>query len=160
MQATIFRCPNCGAELRFAPPGVGASAGARPGCPYDGLSYAELRAGHDALYFGAWRKIEASPFEVHRAYRQLQRHLDATAKALAAEDLPAARRDLALAMEAYHGMAPADFSGNDLRLLDNALSYLHRVIDDLLHEKGLPPHSPMDFAEWYDAVEIPFRDAW
>jgi hypothetical protein len=160
MQATIFRCPNCGAELRFAPPGVGASAGARPGCPYDGLSYAELRAGHDAIYFGAWRKIEASPFEVHRAYRQLQRHLDATAKALAAEDLPAARRDLALAMEAYHGMAPADFSGNDLRLLDNALSYLHRVIDDLLHEKGLPPHSPMDFAEWYDAVEIPFRDAW
>lgn len=160
MQATIFRCPNCGAELRFAPPGVGASAGARPGCPYDGLSYAELRAGHDAIYFGAWRKIEASPFEVRRAYRQLQRHLDATAKALAAQDLPAARRDLALAMEAYHGMAPSDFSGNDLRLLDNALSYLHRVIDDLLHEKGLPSHSPMDFAEWYDAVEIPFRDAW
>jgi len=55
---------------------------------------------------------------------------------------------------------PTAISGNDLRLLDNALSFIHRVIDDLLHEKGLPPHRPMDFAEWYDAVEVPFRDAW
>jgi hypothetical protein len=160
MQATVFRCPNCGAELRFEPPTVDPSSGARPGCPYDGLSYAELRAGHDALYFGAWRKIEASPFEVRRAHRQLRRHLDVIARALAVQDLPAARRDLSLAVEAYHGMDPTDISGNDLRLLDNALSFAHRVIDELLHEKGLPPHSPMDFAEWYDAVEIPFRDVW
>ena len=47
-----------------------------------------------------------------------------------------------------------------LRLMDNALSYAHRAIDDLLHEKGLPPHQPMDFAEWYDVVEVPFRDEW
>ena len=160
MQATVFRCPNCGAELHFAPPGVSVPAGVRPGCPYDGLSYAELRAGHDAIYFGPWRKIEASPFEVRRAYQQFRRHFDAIAKALAVQDLPAARRDLALAMEAYHGVDPTAISGNDLRLLDNALSFIHRVIDDLLHEKGLPPHRPMDFAEWYDAVEIPFRDAW
>ena len=160
MQATIFRCPNCGAELRFDPPGGTTPAIGRPGCPYDGLSYAELRAGHDAIYFGAWRKIEALPFEVRRAHRQVRRHLDAIAKALAVQDLPAARRDLALAVEAYHGMDPTDFSGNDLRLLDHALSFAHRVIDDLLHEKGLPPHRPMDFAEWYDAVEIPFRDEW
>ena len=160
MQATVFRCPNCGAELHFAPPGVSVPAGVRPGCPYDGLSYAELRARHDALYFGEWRKIESSPFEVRRAYQQLRRHLDFLEKALDGRDLPAARRDLALAVEACHGIDPADISGNDLRFLDNALSFVHRVIDDLLHEKGLPPHCPMDFAEWYDAVEIPFRDAW
>src|SRR5512139_885974 len=135
MQVTVFRCPNCGAELRLDPPGGATLTIGRPGCPYDGLSYAELRAGHDAIYFGAWRKIEASPFEVRRAYQQVRRHLDAIAKALAALDLPAARRDLALAVA-------------------------HRVIDDLLHERGLPPHRPMDFAEWYDAVEIPFRDEW
>ena len=160
MQAAIFRCPNCGAELRFGPPGAGAPPDGRPGCPYDGLSYAELRAGHDALYFGAWRKIDASPFEIRRAYRQFRRHLDVIARALDGKDLPAARRDLALAVEAYHGMDPSEISGSDLRLLDNALSFVHRVVDDLLHEKGLPPHCPMDFAEWYDAVEIPFRDAW
>lgn len=160
MQATVFRCPECGAELRSGPPGGGPAAGARPGCPYDRLSYAELRAGHDAVYFGAWRKIEASPFEVRRAYQQLRRHIDMIARALDGKDLPAARRDLALALEAYHGVDPADLSGNDLRLLDHALSFAHRAIDDLLHEKGLPPHNPMDFAEWYDAVEIPFKDEW
>lgn len=159
MPATVFRCPACGAELRAGPPG-GPAAGGRPGCPYDRLSYAALRAGHDAVYFGAWRKIEASPFEVRRAYQQLRRHLDMIARDLDGKDLPAARRDLALAVEAYHAVDPTDLSGNDLRLLDHALSFAHRAIDDLLHEKGLPPHNPMDFAEWYDAVEIPFKDEW
>jgi hypothetical protein len=28
------------------------------------------------------------------------------------------------------------------------------------HEKGVPPHQPMDFAEWYDVVEVSFRDEW
>jgi hypothetical protein len=44
--------------------------------------------------------------------------------------------------------------------MDHALSYAHRVIGDLLHEKGLAPHSPADFAEWYDAGEVPFREDW
>jgi hypothetical protein len=44
--------------------------------------------------------------------------------------------------------------------MDHALSYAHRVIGDLLHEKGLPPHSPADFADWYDAGEVPFREDW
>ena len=57
-------------------------------------------------------------------------------------------------------MDPEDIAGEAFRFLDNALSYAHRVIDDLLHEKGLPPHWPMDFAEWYDVVEVPFRDEW
>ena len=159
MQAAVYHCPNCGAELRSGAPEAGPRSG-RPGCPYDGLSYAELRAGHDGLYFGSWRKIEASPFEVRRAYQQLRRHIDLIGSALDGQDLPAARRDLALAVEAYDAVEPAEISGNDLRLMDHTLSFAHRVIDDLLHEKGLPPHSPMDFAEWYDAVEIPFRDAW
>ena len=160
MQADIFRCPTCGAELRLPSPGGGGVPAGRPGCPYDGLSYAELRAGHDALYFGPWRKIDASPFEARRAYQQIRRHIDVIARALDGMDLPAARRDLSLAVEAYEGADPSDVSGHDLRFLDNALSFAHRVIDDLLHEKGLPPHRPMDFAEWYDAVEIPFRDEW
>ena len=82
MQATIFRCPNCGAELRFGPRGTGARPSGRPGCPYDALSYAALRAGHDALYFGAWRKMETSPFEIRRACQRLRRHLDVIAKTL------------------------------------------------------------------------------
>ena len=160
MPTTVFRCPNCGAELWCDPWRAGTPSGVRPGCPYDGLAYAALRAGHDAIYFGPWRKMESSPYEVRRGHLQIGRHIDAVRKALAGMDLPAAQRDLALAVDAYDGADPTDVSGDSLRLLDNALSYAHRVIDDLLHEKGLPSHRPMDFSEWYDVVEVPFRDEW
>jgi hypothetical protein len=160
MPATVFRCPNCGAELRCDPRRAGTPSGGRPACPYDGLAYPALRAGHDAIYFGPWRKIEASPLDLRRGYLQIGRHLDTIAKALAGQDLPAAHGDLALAVEAYHAVDPTDISGDAHRLMDNALSYAHRVVDDLLHEKGLPPHRPMDFSEWYDVVEVPFRDEW
>jgi len=152
-EGTAFLCPKCGAELR-----TGADAGR--GCPYSGLAYAALRAGHDAIYFGPWRRMDASSLEIRRAYHRVGRHLAAIADVLAEADLPAAARDLALAGEAYRAADPAAETGDTLRFLDNALSYAHRVIDDLLHEKGLPPHRPMDFAEWYDAVEVPFRDEW
>jgi hypothetical protein len=160
MPATVFRCPNCGAELWCDPRKTGTPSRGRPGCPYDGLAYASLRAEHDAIYFGPWRKIEASPYDVRRGYQQIGRHIHTVGDALAGQDLPAARRDLALAVEAYNGADPSDPSGDLHRFLDNALSYAHQVIDDLLHEKGLPPHHPMDFSEWYDVVEVPFRDEW
>ena len=158
-QGTVFQCPKCGAELRgAAAPGAGP---ARPaGCPYSGFEYAALRAGHDAIYFGAWRRMDASSLEVRRAYHRIGRHLGAIAAVVAGHDLPAAARDLSLANDAYRAADPAAEAGDAVRFLDNALSYAHRAIDDLLHDKGLPPHRPMDFAEWYDAVEVPFRDEW
>jgi hypothetical protein len=119
-----------------------------------------LRAGHDAIYFGAWRRIDAPPLEIRRGYHGIGRHLDAIGRELAGHDLPAAARDLDLAIEAHHAADPREKSLDALRFMDNALSYAHRAIDDLLHEKGLPPHHPMDFAEWYDVVEVPFRDEW
>jgi hypothetical protein len=159
-EAGVYHCPQCGAELRGGAREPGADPGRRVGCPYNGLVYAALRAGHDAIYFGSWRRMEASSLEVRRAYHRIGRHLGAIGEVLAGQDLPAAARDLALATDAYRAADPAAESGDALRSLDNALSYAHRVIDDLLHEKGLPPHCPMDFAEWYDAVEVPFRDEW
>jgi hypothetical protein len=119
-----------------------------------------LRAGHDAIYFGPWRRIDAPPIEIRRGYHRIGRHLDAIGIALTGHDLPAAARDLDQAIEAHHAADPREESRDALRLMDNALSYAHRAIDDLLHEKGLPPHQPMDFAEWYDVVEVPFRDEW
>jgi hypothetical protein len=44
--------------------------------------------------------------------------------------------------------------------MDHALSSAHMAIDDLLHEEGLPPHDPMEFSKWYDAVEVPFKEEW
>jgi hypothetical protein len=119
-----------------------------------------LRAGHDAIYFGPWRRIEALPTEIRRGYHRIGRHLGAIGAELAGHDLPAAARDLDEALEAHHAADPREDAPDALRLMDNALSYAHRAIDDLLHERGLPPHHPMDFAEWYDVAEVPFRDEW
>jgi hypothetical protein len=159
-EATVFRCPKCGAQLRGGSAARGTDPGRPGGCPYSGLAYAALRAGHDEIYFGPWRRMDASSLEVRRAYHEIGRHLAAIDEVLVGQDLPAAVRDLALATDAYRSADPVSESADTLRFLDNALSYAHRAIDDLLHEKGLPPHRPMDFAEWYDAVEVPFRDEW
>jgi hypothetical protein len=152
--APLFRCGHCGAELRGPVP----TRGTTPRCPYDALPHAALRAGHDAIYFGPWRRIDASPLEVRRAYRRIGQHLEAIRKVLAGENLPAAAGDLSLGFDAYHAADPDGESGDALRFMDNALSYAHRAIDDLLISRGLPPHHPMDFEEWYDAVEVPFQE--
>ena len=154
-------CPVCGAEHSSAPPGRESSAcGSGETCPYEGLAYPELRAGHDQLYFGRWRRLDATRMDIRQARYRLERHLRAIAGVLQTEDIPAARRDLEKAFEAFYTAGTGEDDREDLLFLDHALSYGHRVIGDLLHEKGLPPHSPADFAEWYDAGEIPFRDDW
>lgn len=157
MPLSRLTCPTCGAELTFHPP---KNAAGKRACPYEGLAYAELRAGHDQIYFGPWRKMNAGSADVLRAFHQIERHLRAIGRALGDKDLPAARHDLAKAHEAYLSGDPRVDERDALRFMDHALSYAHRVIDDLLHEKGLPPHGPMDFAEWYDVVEVPFKDEW
>jgi hypothetical protein len=151
------RCPTCGGDIESD---HRKSAGGKKACPYEGLEYPGLRAGHDRIYFGSWRKMDAGPAEIARAHRQIGNHLREIKRTLEGADLPAARRDLQKAVEAYHMGDPREDSGEALRFMDHALSYAHRVIDDLLHDKGLPPHSPMDFAESYDAVEVPFREEW
>ena len=160
MAGSDYHCPHCGAELRGDPRKGGSRPGGTPGCPYDGLAYAALRAGHDAIYFGAWRRIDAPSLEIRRGYHAIGRHLDAIGRELAGHDLPAAVRDLNEAIESHRTADPRDDVPDALRHMDNSLSYAHRAIDDLLHDKGLPPHAPMDFSEWYDVVEVPFRDEW
>src|SRR3989304_305578 len=44
-------------------------------CPYKGVAYVELRAGHDQIYFGRWRRMDASSIDLRKAYRQLERLL-------------------------------------------------------------------------------------
>jgi len=160
MAGTDYHCPHCGAELRGGARKGGSRPGGAPGCPYDGMAYAALRAGHDAIYFGSWRRIDALPTEVRRGYHRIGRHLEAIRSELASHDLPAGARDLDAALSALQAADPREERRDTLRFMDNAFSYAHRAIDDLLHEKGLPPHQPMDFSEWYDVVEVPFRDEW
>ncbi len=158
MAGTDYRCPHCGAELRGDPRRRGSRPGGTQGCPYDGMAYAALRAGHDAIYFGPWRRIDALPAEILRGYHRIGRHLEVIRATLTGHDFPAAARDLDEAIEALHAADPREDARDALRFMDNALSYAHRAIDDLLRKKGDPPHQPMDFAEWYDVVEVPFRE--
>ena len=151
-------CHACKAELIYGPGKRTSSSGGEIPCPYLTLPFAALRAGHDQIYFGPWRKVEVTQSDIRRAYNQLGRHLGAIADTLAGKELPSARCDLAKAREAYLSADPRDGSPDLLLLLDNALSYAHRAIDDLLRESGLPSHHPMDFASWYDVPEVPFQD--
>lgn len=155
-----MNCSICGAEHSSGLGKGRAISGGERSCPYQGIPYTGLRAGHDQLYFGRWRRSDATSIDLRKAYRQLERLLREIAEAIETEDIPAARLDLEKAFEALHAAGPGDEGPEALRYLDHALSYAHRVIGDLLHEKGLPPHSPVDFAEWYDAGEVPFREDW
>lgn len=157
MPLSRTNCLTCGAEL---PHPFRKFSGEEPVCPYEGMAYAQLRAGHDRIYFGRWRKMDAGPADIVRAYHQIGKHLSAIGRVLEGMDLPAARRDHLKAVEVYRMGDPREDSQEALRFMDHSLSYAHRGIDDLLHEKGLPPHAPMDFAGWYDAVEVPFREEW
>ena len=104
--------------------------------------------------------MDATTIDLRKAFHQLERLLREIAVAIETEDIPAARSDLEKAFEALHTAGPGEEEPGALRYMDHTLSYAHRVIGDLLHEKGLPPHSPADFAGWYDAGEVPFREDW
>ncbi len=153
-------CRVCGAEHSAAPRGAPPTSGGEGACPYEQCAYRELRAGHDQLYFGRWRRMDATRIDIDRARHGLERLLRAIAAVLETEDIPAARRDLNKAFEAVYSLGSDEEGARDLLLMDHALSYAHRVIGDLLHEKGVPPHVPGDFAGWYDAAEVPFREDW
>lgn len=155
-----MNCPICGVEHFSAPGGERATPAGERLCPYQGGPYTGLRAEHDQLYFGRWRRMEATAIDLRKASRQLERLLHEISVALETEDIPAARKDLEKALEALYSAESGEGGPDALRSLDHALSYAHRVIGDLLHEKGLPPHSPADFAVWFDAGEVPFREDW
>jgi hypothetical protein len=142
------------------PAGAAAASDGSRACPYQGVPYAELRAGHDRLYFGRWRSLNANSIDVRIAHHQLEKLLDDIARTLETMQLPAGRMVLNKAFEAMQITEPGGDGPEALLHMDHALSYAHRVIGDLLHEKGAPPHSPGDFAAFYDAAEVPFRDDW
>ncbi len=154
-------CPTCGADHARQPLGGPRRPGGDAACPYAGLAYRELRAGHDEIFFGRWRRTDAGNVDIRRARNLLDRHLRAIRRALEAEDVPAARADLNKAFEAFLSAGGGDEEAPEtVMYLDRALSYAHRALGDLLHEKGVTPHSPVDFASWYEAGEIPFREDW
>ncbi len=150
------RCPVCNAPLA-----EDRDAGYRipPQCPYSATSYPELCALHDKLYFGKWRKMEADPSDIRRGHRKLGRLLALMRNAVEEENLEPARRNLRNSEDA---LAMADPDGEpyaSVKFMDQALSYIHHALNDLLHARRSKLHSPADYERHYDVI-LPFKEDW
>lgn len=151
-----YRCPVCNAPLE-----EDKDAGFKipPQCPYLGTAYPELCALHDKLYFGKWRKMEAGPSDIKRGYAKLGRLLAMVKDVVERENVEAARQDIRKAGEAL-AMANADQEPySSIKFMDQALSYIHHAINDLLHQKQAKLHSPADYETHYDVI-LPFKEDW
>src|SRR5512140_1808895 len=81
-----MNCPVCGWEHFPAGGGKAAPSADGGGCPYKGAVYKGLRAGHDQIYFGRWRRLDANSIDLRRACHQLERLLREITAALETED--------------------------------------------------------------------------
>ncbi|MFA5806771.1 MAG: hypothetical protein WC978_00210 [bacterium] len=119
---------------------------APPASPYEGLAYAKLRAGHDEIYFAPWRRPDPGPYDIRRAYLQLGGLLREVLQVLKVRDLPAVRYDIEQSIRELENTLPGGESPDVVLTMDEALAHIHRAIDGLLQDQGLPPHSSLDFA--------------
>jgi hypothetical protein len=149
-----FRCPVCNTLLEedkdagFKIPSL---------CPYLNTLYPELCALHDKLYFGKWRKMEAVPNEIKRAHAKLGRLLSKVEEVVQKENIKQAMQDVRNADGALAMANPDEDPYTSVKHMDQALSYLHHAINDLLQEKKARIHSPADYEIHYDVV-LPFKE--
>jgi len=149
-----FRCPVCNTLLE-----EDEDAGFKipPQCPYLNTSYPDLCALHDKIYFGKWRKMEANPNEIKRAYAKLDQLLSKVEEVVRKENIPQARQDVQKACDALAMANPEEEPYASVKHMDQALSYIHHAINDLLEEQQAKFHSPADYEMHYDVV-LPFKE--
>ena len=151
-----YRCPVCNTPLE-----EDKDAGFKipPQCPYLGTAYPELCSLHDKLYFGKWRKMEADPNDIKRGYAKLARLLSMMKEVVVRENVESARQDIRKAEDVF-AMADMDEDPySSIKHMDQALSYIHHAINDLLQEKKAKLHSPADYERHYDVI-LPFKEDW
>lgn len=149
-----FRCPVCNTIME-----EDKDAGFKipPQCPYLNTLYPEMCSLHDKLYFGKWRKMEANPSEIKRAYGKLGQLLSLVKEAARKEKIPQAGQDAGKASDALSVANPEEEPYASVMHMDQALSYIHHAINDLLQEKQAKLHSPADYEMHYDVV-LPFKE--
>ena len=151
-----YRCPVCNAPLE-----EDKDAGFKipPQCPYLDTAYPELCALHDKIYFGRWRKMEADPSDVRRGHVKLGRLLAMMTEVVERENVGPARLDMRKAEETFAMANPGEDPYSSVKFMDQALSYIHHAINDLLQEKKAKLHSPSDYERHYDVI-LPFKEDW
>jgi hypothetical protein len=151
---TPFRCPVCN-TLMEEDKDAGFKIPSQ--CPYLNALYPELCSLHDKLYFGKWRKMDANPNEIKRAYAKLDQLLSRVKEIVREENILQARQDAQKARDALVMANPEDEPYASVQQMDQALSYIHHAINDLLQEKQAKLHSPADYEMHYDVV-LPFKE--
>jgi len=149
-----FRCPVCNTLLE-----EDRDAGFKipPKCPYLNTLYPEMCSLHDKLYFGKWRKMEANPNEIKRAYTKLGQLLSRVKAVIREENILQGGQDVRKASDALSMANPEEEPYASVMHMDQALSYIHHAINDLLQEKQAKLHSPADYEMHYDVV-LPFKE--
>jgi len=149
-----FRCPVCNTLLE-----EDKDAGFKipPQCPYLNTLYPELCSLHDKLYFGKWRKMVAVPNDIKRAYSKLGRLMSKVEEVVRKENIMQAKQDIRKACDALAMANPDEEPYASVKNMDQALSYIHHAINDLLKEKQAKLHSPADYEMHYDVV-LPFKE--
>ncbi|HUX14785.1 MAG TPA: hypothetical protein VMV30_00155 [Candidatus Lokiarchaeia archaeon] len=128
-----------------------------PQCPYLNTLYPELCSLHDKIYFGKWRKMEAHPNDVKKAYGKLGQLLSLVKEVVREENIPQAGQDVGKASDALSMANPEEEPYASVMHMDQALSYIHHAINVLLQEKQAKLHSPADYETHYDVV-LPFKE--
>ena len=151
-----YRCPVCNAPLE-----EDKDAGFKipPECPYLNTEYPELCALHDKLYFGKWRKMEADPNDIKRGYAKLGRLLVMMKEVVERENVEPARQDIRKADDAFANVNAEEEPYSSIKFMDQALSYIHHAINNLLEQKKAKLHSPADYERHYDVI-LPFKEDW
>jgi hypothetical protein len=149
-----FRCPVCNTLLE-----EDKDAGFKipPQCPYLNTLYPELCALHDKLYFGKWRMMVAVPNDIKRGYAKFDQLFHKVKEVVRKENSMQARQDLRKACDALAMANPEEEPYISVKHMDQALSYIHHAINDLLQEKQAKLHSPADYERHYDVV-LPFKE--
>jgi hypothetical protein len=106
---------------------------------------------------GKWRKMEAGPSEIKRAYTRLDHLLFKVKEVAWREQIGPAKRDLQKACDALAMANPEEEPYASVKFMDQALSYTHHAINDLLREKKGKLHSPAEYEGHYDVI-LPFKE--
>jgi hypothetical protein len=149
-----YRCPVCSTPLEGD---KDAGFKVPPQCPYLNTMYPELCSLHDKLYFGKWRKMIAVTNDIKRAHAKLGRLLSKVKEVAWEENILQAKQDVQKACDALAMANPDEEPYTSVKFMDQALSYTHHAINDLLREKKGKLHSPADYENHYDVV-LPFKE--
>jgi hypothetical protein len=103
--------------------------------------------------------MEADPNDIRRGYAKLGRLLSMMKEVVGRENVESGRQDIRKAGEAFAMANANEEPYSSVKFMDQALSYIHHAINDLLQGKQKKLHSPADYETHYDVI-LPFKEDW